>query len=71
MSKVSGSLENMKGRVKQAVGAVTGDKKMEAEGAYERTKGSAKESVEKAKEKVNEKLEDEGDDQNPSGEDDE
>jgi uncharacterized protein YjbJ (UPF0337 family) len=57
--QVRGSLENMKGRVKQAAGAITGDKSLEAEGAYERAKGSAKEAVGKAKEKVEKAVDEE------------
>jgi uncharacterized protein YjbJ (UPF0337 family) len=61
MSKqsVSGSLENLKGRVKQAAGAVTGDKSLEAEGAVDRAKGAVKEALGKAKDKLDEGDEDE------------
>jgi uncharacterized protein YjbJ (UPF0337 family) len=52
--RVSGSLENLKGRAKQAAGAVTGDKGLEAEGAVDRAKGAGKEAVGKAKDKLNE-----------------
>ena len=50
--EVKGKAENLKGRVKQAAGAVTGDKELEAEGAVERVKGAAREKVGEAEEKV-------------------
>lgn len=43
--EVKGKAENLKGRVKQAAGAVTGNKRMEAEGAVERVKGAAQKKV--------------------------
>lgn len=49
-----GKLENLKGRVKQAAGTVTGDKSLEAEGALDRVKGAAQEKVGEAKRKLNE-----------------
>jgi uncharacterized protein YjbJ (UPF0337 family) len=49
-----GKVENLKGRVKQAAGAVTGDKSLEAEGAVDRAKGAAKEKVGEAKRKLDE-----------------
>jgi uncharacterized protein YjbJ (UPF0337 family) len=56
-----GKLDNIKGRVKQAAGALTGNKRVEAEGAVERVKGAAEEALEKAKRKI--KDEDEEDDE--------
>jgi uncharacterized protein YjbJ (UPF0337 family) len=47
---LKGKAENIKGRVKQAVGSMTGNKKLEAEGLAERTKGSAREKLGQAKE---------------------
>lgn len=43
--QVSGKGQNIKGRVKQAVGAMTGDKKTEAEGVADRVAGAAREKV--------------------------
>lgn len=43
--EVKGKFENLKGRAKQAAGAVTGDKSLEAEGLGERVKGAVKEKV--------------------------
>jgi uncharacterized protein YjbJ (UPF0337 family) len=41
----NGAVENLKGRVKQAVGIVTGSKGKEAEGAAERAGGAIKKAV--------------------------
>ena len=51
--EVKGKAENLKGRVKQAAGSLTGDKKLEAEGAFDRAKGAAQEKVGEAKRKLN------------------
>jgi uncharacterized protein YjbJ (UPF0337 family) len=53
--EMKGKLENMKGRVKQAAGSLSGDKKLEAEGAVDRVSGAAKEKVEEIKRKLDEK----------------
>ena len=50
--EVKGKMENMKGRVKQAAGAVTGNKEMEAEGAFDRAKGAVQEKVGEVKRKL-------------------
>jgi uncharacterized protein YjbJ (UPF0337 family) len=49
-----GKVENLKGRVKQAAGSLTGDKSLEAEGAVDRAKGAAREKVGEAKRKLDE-----------------
>jgi uncharacterized protein YjbJ (UPF0337 family) len=54
-----GKLDNLKGRVKQAAGTVTGNKRVEAEGAVERVKGAAEEAAGKARRKIEEDEEDE------------
>jgi uncharacterized protein YjbJ (UPF0337 family) len=50
--EIKGKIDNLKGRVKQAVGAATGNKKMEAEGAAERIKGAGEEKIGQAKSKL-------------------
>jgi uncharacterized protein YjbJ (UPF0337 family) len=55
--EVKGKLDNLKGRVKQAAGAVTGDKKLEAEGAVERVKGAAQEKAGEIERKINKAAE--------------
>jgi uncharacterized protein YjbJ (UPF0337 family) len=57
-----GKFDNLKGRVKQAAGSITGDKKLEAEGAAERVKGAAQEALGKTKRKVGEATADEDED---------
>jgi|tagenome__1003787_1003787.scaffolds.fasta_scaffold16986224_1 uncharacterized protein YjbJ (UPF0337 family) len=54
-----GKLDNLKGRVKQAAGSITGNKKLEAEGAAERVKGAAQEKVGTAKRKLDDAAADE------------
>jgi uncharacterized protein YjbJ (UPF0337 family) len=49
---LKGKMENLKGRAKQAAGAVSGDKGLEAEGAAERIKGAAQEAAAKAKKRI-------------------
>jgi uncharacterized protein YjbJ (UPF0337 family) len=47
--KGEGALDKAKGRVKEAAGAVTGDKEKKAEGSTDQTKGTAKEKKGKVK----------------------
>lgn len=52
--ELKGKFDNLKGRAKQAAGTLTGDKKLEAEGAVDRVKGAAEEKIGEAKSKVKE-----------------
>jgi uncharacterized protein YjbJ (UPF0337 family) len=56
--EIKGKAENLKGRVKQAAGSLTGDKKLEAEGAVDRVKGAAREKVGEGKRKLDEAITD-------------
>jgi uncharacterized protein YjbJ (UPF0337 family) len=47
--QVSGKGQNIKGRVKEAFGTVTGNKKTEAEGAGDRFAGAAREKIAEVK----------------------
>ncbi len=47
--QASGKGQNIKGRVKEAFGAVSGDKKTEAEGVADRFAGAAREKVAEVK----------------------
>jgi uncharacterized protein YjbJ (UPF0337 family) len=49
--EAKGKFDNLKGRIKQAAGAVTGNKSLEAEGAGERVKGAVQEKVGEAERK--------------------
>jgi uncharacterized protein YjbJ (UPF0337 family) len=59
--EVKGKWDNLKGRAKQAAGAVTGNKEMEAEGAAERVKGAAQKKVGEIERKAGTPPDDEDD----------
>jgi uncharacterized protein YjbJ (UPF0337 family) len=48
--ELKGKARNLKGRAKRAVGALTGNKKLEAEGAAEQLAGAGEEKLAQAKE---------------------
>jgi uncharacterized protein YjbJ (UPF0337 family) len=50
--EIKGKMDNLKGRVKEAIGSLSGDKEKQAEGAVERTAGAAKEKVAEVERKV-------------------
>jgi uncharacterized protein YjbJ (UPF0337 family) len=52
----SGTAQNIKGRVKQAVGVVTGNKNKESEGASERAQGAVRKAVGDLKHGIAKKL---------------
>jgi uncharacterized protein YjbJ (UPF0337 family) len=43
--QLKGNLDNIKGRVKEAAGSISGDKETQAEGTVERVKGAAQEKL--------------------------
>lgn len=47
-----GTVTKLKGRVKEAAGILTGDRKLEQQGAQERTAGAVEEAVGKARRKA-------------------
>jgi uncharacterized protein YjbJ (UPF0337 family) len=55
-----GQAKKVKGRVKEAVGIISGDRKLENEGAAQRAAGAVQESLGKARRKVGEVLTDLG-----------
>jgi uncharacterized protein YjbJ (UPF0337 family) len=55
-----GMAENLKGRVKEAAGVVSGDRDLEQEGAEERAEGEARKDLGEARRKVGEAIEDIG-----------
>jgi len=60
--EIKDKAENIKGRVKEAFGALSGNKRTEAEGAAERVSGAAKEKaddVRRAVERDREETDDE------------
>ena len=54
---MAGKTEQVKGQAKEAVGSVTGNKDLEAEGKADRQAGEAKEKVGHTKDKVEEVVE--------------
>jgi uncharacterized protein YjbJ (UPF0337 family) len=57
--RVEGAATNIKGKVKEGVGKMTGDAKTEAEGQADQVKGKAQNAVGGAKDKAREVLNDE------------
>ena len=53
---MGGLTDKLKGKVKEAAGAVTDDEKLEREGKLDQAKGSMKKAGENLKERVEEKL---------------
>src|SRR5207302_4810287 len=58
--ELEGKKENLKGRVKEAAGVLTGNKDLEVEGSDERAGGAAQEELGQARRKVGEAIEDLG-----------
>ncbi|HEY3351260.1 MAG TPA: CsbD family protein [Thermoanaerobaculia bacterium] len=52
----SGKVKKVKGSVKEAVGILSGDRKLEREGSLQRAEGSIEEGLGKARRKVGEAL---------------
>jgi len=49
---MSGKSDEIKGRVKEAAGALTGDNKLRREGKFDQAKGKVKQAVDKVVEKT-------------------
>jgi uncharacterized protein YjbJ (UPF0337 family) len=54
----SGKADEVKGRVKEATGVLTGDKKLEREGKADRSAGKVKQVVEKVKKEAEKVIDD-------------
>ncbi len=59
-NETEGKTKNIKGRAQQAAGILTGDKKLESEGARERASGVVQEGIGTASRRVREQVEDLG-----------
>jgi uncharacterized protein YjbJ (UPF0337 family) len=59
--ELRGKADQVKGRVKDAVGRATGDERLRDEGAADEAAGKVQEGVGKARRKVGEAIEDIGD----------
>ena len=57
-----GKAEQLKGRVKEAAGIVTGNENLEREGADERQEGEVRDALGRVRRKVGEAIEDLGED---------
>jgi uncharacterized protein YjbJ (UPF0337 family) len=60
--EMEGKTESVKGRVKEAAGTLTGNDELEKEGADERARGEAQETIGRARRKVGEAIEELGED---------
>ncbi len=58
--EVEGRVENVKGRIKEAAGTLTGNPDLESEGAEQRAGGAVKEGLSRARRKVGEAIEELG-----------
>ncbi len=58
--EIAGKKENVKGRVKEAAGILTGNEDLESEGAGERSEGALREKSGTLRRKVGEAIEDLG-----------
>lgn len=54
----SGKTDEVKGRVKEAAGVLTGDKKLEREGKADQAVGKLKQAVENVKDKAEKAIDD-------------
>ncbi len=54
----SGKSDEIKGRVKEATGVLTGDEKLEKEGKADQSAGKLKQAVEKVKHKAEKAIDD-------------
>ncbi len=54
----SGKTDEAKGRVKEALGVLTGDKDLQREGKADQTAGKVKSAVKKVKDKADEVIDD-------------
>jgi uncharacterized protein YjbJ (UPF0337 family) len=53
-NRVKGAIDQAKGAIKQGVGKLTGDQKLQAEGAADKLKGAAESAVGGAKDTIRE-----------------
>ncbi len=54
----SGKSDEVKGRAKEALGVLTGDKKLQREGKADQTAGKVKNAVKKVKDKADDVIDD-------------
>jgi uncharacterized protein YjbJ (UPF0337 family) len=61
--EIKGKVDNLKGRMKEAFGTLSGNKESEAKGAAERASGAAEEKVAEVEKKIRQPSEEESDDE--------
>jgi uncharacterized protein YjbJ (UPF0337 family) len=61
--EIKGKMDNLKGRVKEAIGSLSGNKETEAKGAAERASGAAEEKLGEAERKIRKSVDEEADDE--------
>lgn len=54
---MGGTVDKAKGRIKEAAGALTGDRKMKREGKLDQAKGTAKDAADKVVDRAGKALE--------------
>jgi uncharacterized protein YjbJ (UPF0337 family) len=57
--EIKGKMDNLKGRIREAFGTVSGNKEHEVKGAAERASGAAQEKVAEVERKVRKSIDDE------------
>ena len=55
-NSIEGKGDKLKGKVKDAAGALTGDSKLQAEGKMDKAKGNAKDALGKAERKLDRNI---------------
>ncbi len=61
--EIKDKVDNLKGRVKEAIGALSGNKELEAKGAAERAAGAAHGKLDEVERKVRKSIDEEADDE--------
>jgi uncharacterized protein YjbJ (UPF0337 family) len=56
--KIRGKAQNLRGRVKEAAGSLSGNRRRQAEGTADRVRGATREGIGEARRSVGEGLED-------------
>jgi uncharacterized protein YjbJ (UPF0337 family) len=61
--EIKGKMDNLKGRMKEAFGTLSGNKESEVKGAAERASGAAQEKIAEVERKVRRPQDEEADDE--------
>ncbi len=55
-NRAEGTVDHVKGRVKDAAGSLTGDREMEAEGKFDQVKGKVKDTLGKGQQELDRQI---------------